>query len=622
MSFDPDVRTYLETRTTAPRGYRHDGAAVAVVSDAPGTAQLHRLDMARLHDGPVAAGDLARLTDHSEPVDGDYLPDRDRLLITTDTGGDERHQLYTIADDPPAPLDVADFAPVAVDPAAVHVAGGVTRDGRRLAYATNRRDGVAFDVLVRDLRHGDERAVWTRGGAVFPAGWSPNGRWLALWRYTDRPGDNRLLLRDVETDDEVELVPHDDGPGASVSAPAWLPDGSACFVSSSVGREFAAVRRIAVGDGAVTDASGAVVVDPGWDTHCAVDRAGRHLLVATNADGVTVAELRDPSSLQVTDVVPLPDAGVAGPFRFSPDGRELIFGFSSARLPGDVWRYDTATRTLTRGTVSPCDVDPGAFVPPDRGVATAGDGTRIPLFVHRPRTGAARHPVVVAVHGGPESQWRPGFDPLVQYLVASGLAVVAPNVRGSTGYGRTFAHLDDVARRGDSIDDLTAVHDWIGATDDLDPDRCALYGRSYGGYMTLSGLVRHPDRWAAGVSVVGIANLVTFLEHTAGYRRAWREREYGSLADDRALLEQLSPITHVDRLRAPLMIVHGRNDPRVPVGEAEQIHDVARRKGLRSELTIYDDEGHRFTRLATRIDASQRIARFLHETLGVGDPHG
>jgi dipeptidyl aminopeptidase/acylaminoacyl peptidase len=265
--------------------------------------------------------------------------------------------------------------------------------------------------------------------------------------------------------------------------------------------------------------------------------------------------------------------------------------------------------------VSPCDVDPATFVPPDLVRVPSFDGLQVPAFVFRPRGVAGRHPVVVVVHGGPESQWRPSFSPLVQYLVAGGFAVVAPNVRGSTGYGRTYQHLDDVDKRLDSVADLAALHDWIATCDDLDEDRCALYGGSYGGYMVLSGLVHQPERWAAGVDVVGIANLVTFLQNTAAWRRAWREREYGSLTHDRELLERLSPIAHVERLRAPLMVVHGRNDPRVPLGEAEQIHAVARAKGLPSELLVYEDEGHGLAKLRNRLDAYPRVAAFLHEVL-------
>jgi dipeptidyl aminopeptidase/acylaminoacyl peptidase len=294
-----------------------------------------------------------------------------------------------------------------------------------------------------------------------------------------------------------------------------------------------------------------------------------------------------------------------------------VFGFSSPLVPGDVWRYDTCTGVTQRLTVSPCDVDPAMFVPAELVRFPSFDGLEVPAFVFRPRTSrGTRHAVVVIVHGGPESQWRPSFSPLVQYLVARGYAVVAPNVRGSTGYGRRYQHLDDGEKRLDAVADLAAVHDWIAATDDLDPGRCALYGGSYGGYMVMSGLVHQPDRWAAAVDVVGIANLVSFLEHTSAWRRAWREREYGSLANDRDLLEHLSPLTHVDRLRAPLLIIHGRNDPRVPLGEAEQIHRIARAKGLRSDLLVYDDEGHGLARLANRLHAYPRVASFLDDVLG------
>jgi dipeptidyl aminopeptidase/acylaminoacyl peptidase len=223
--------------------------------------------------------------------------------------------------------------------------------------------------------------------------------------------------------------------------------------------------------------------------------------------------------------------------------------------------------------------------------------------------------VVVVIHGGPESQYRPSFAPVTQYLVAHGFAVVAPNVRGSTGYGRRYQHLDDVEKRLDSVADLAALHDWLATQPDLDESRAALYGGSYGGYMTLAGLAMQPERWAAGVDIVGMSNLVTFLENTADWRRAFREREYGSLEHDRELLLEASPITHVEDLRAPLFIVHGANDPRVPLSEAEQIHEVLTGQGVRCELLVYDDEGHGLSKLPNRLDAYPRIAAFLHDVL-------
>ena len=633
----PDIRPYLEIRTAMPAGFSPDGTRLLISSDLPGSAQVHRLDLggpggpgddaAPGDPGspaapalPVAAEDLAVVTRFEEPIGAGYLPadptgqGRVRLLLATDRGGNERHQLFTATDRPATPLRSADdLEPLVVDDDHIHRPGGVTRDGRWLAYATNRGDGVAFDTWVRDLLTGTERRVLATGGWTGPGGFSPDGRWLAVGELTTRAGDNRVLLVDLAADgggDPIELAPHPQA-AAAVGTPAWLPDGSAFFFATDVGREHVGIAR-GTPDGAWT-----FVVEPGWDAGCGLDWSGRHLLVSVNHDGRTRAELRDPVSLEVTAEVPLPGSGVAGNFRFTRDGRWLSFGYSSPLVPGDTWRYDTATGALERLTRSPCGVETSSFVDADLERVTTFDGREIPVFVFRPRSGrGAPHPVVVVLHGGPESQYRPSFSPLAQYLLAHGFTVVAPNVRGSTGYGRSFQHLDDRERRVDAIADLAAVHDWLSTQPDLDERRAALYGGSYGGYLTLAGLAFQPDRWAAGVSVVGMSNLVTFLENTASWRRVYREREYGSLEHDRDLLLELSPITHVERMRAPLLLVHGANDPRVPLSEAEQLHEVLTRRGVRSDLLAYHDEGHGLAKLRNRIDAYPRVAAFLHEVLG------
>jgi dipeptidyl aminopeptidase/acylaminoacyl peptidase len=621
----PDIRPYLEIRTASPTGWSPDGRKLLISSDLPGTAQVHRLDL----DGgelPVAAGSLLQLTGFSEPVGAGYLPadptgrGRERLLLATDRGGNERHQLFTADDGPLEPYrGPDDLDPLVVDDGFIHRPGGVTRDGRTLAYATNRGDGIAFDTWLHDLVTGQERLIYASGGWTGPGGFSPDGRILAVTEVTTQPGDNQVQLVDLEVlgdapaapgnDGLVELAPHDDP--ATVGTPSWLPDGSAFFFSTDVGREFVSVAR------GTPDGSWEVVVEPGWDAGCAVDWQGRHLLIAWNEDGITRAELRDPYTLEVTAKVPLPGNGVAGGFRFSRDGRYLAFSYTSALVPGDAWRYDTETDQLERLTTSPNEVDPAAFVEPELVRFPSFDGLEIPAFVYRPERdeAAGPTPVVAVIHGGPESQYRPSFAPVTQYLVAHGFAVVAPNVRGSTGYGRRYQHLDDVEKRLDSVADLAALHDWLATQPDLDESRAALYGGSYGGYMTLAGLAFQPERWAAGVDIVGMSNLVTFLENTADWRRAFREREYGSLEHDRELLLEASPITHVEDMRAPLCIVHGANDPRVPLSEAEQIHETLTEQGVRCELLVYEDEGHGLSKLPNRLDAYPRIAAFLHDVL-------
>ncbi len=627
-----DIRHYLEIRTAAPTSWAPDGTRLLISSDLPGTHQVHRLDLDKDGGLPRPVEMLTPLTAFEEPIGAGYLPNDPeggpgrRLLLATDRGGNERHQLFTAADEPAQPYEGPDdLDPLVIDEDHIHRPGGVTRDGRYLAYATNRGDGVAFDTWVRDLTDGEERCVFASGGWTSPGGFSPDGRYLAVSELTTKAGDNRVHLVDLRSLDGadgpadadhpavVELAPHEDS--AAVGTPSWLPDGSAFFFSTDVGREFSSIAR------GTPDGVWEIVIEKGWDAGCAIDWQGRHLLVAWNQDGISRAELRDPATLAVTATVPLPGDGVAGGYRFSKDGRELAFPYSSPLVPGDAWRYDTENGMLDRLTVSPCEVDASTFVDAEPVRFPSFDGLEVPAFVFRPTDvdaiGDDPLPVVVMIHGGPESQYRPSFSALTQYLVAHGFAVVAPNVRGSTGYGRTYQELDDVEKRLDSVADLAALHEWLGTQPDLDQDRAALYGGSYGGYMVLAGLAFQPERWAAGVDIVGMSNLVTFLENTSAWRRAFREREYGSLEHDREVLEAASPINRVEDIRAPLFIVHGANDPRVPLSEAEQIHQVLTEHGIRTELRVYHDEGHGLAKLANRIDCYPRVAAFLKEVLGV-----
>ncbi len=217
------------------------------------------------------------------------------------------------------------------------------------------------------------------------------------------------------------------------------------------------------------------------------------------------------------------------------------------------------------------------------------------------------------IHGGPESQRRPSFSAIKQYFLAHGYAVFEPNVRGSTGYGRAYAALDDVEKRMDAVADLEAAAAYLAARSEIDGDRLIAKGGSYGGFMVLSALTEYPDRWAAGIDIVGIANFVTFLENTGSWRRKLREAEYGSLEGDRELLESISPIHAVDRIEAPLFVLHGANDPRVPLEEAEQIAERASEVGVPVRTLIFGDEGHGISKRDNRIEAYSAIVEFLDE---------
>jgi dipeptidyl aminopeptidase/acylaminoacyl peptidase len=222
-----------------------------------------------------------------------------------------------------------------------------------------------------------------------------------------------------------------------------------------------------------------------------------------------------------------------------------------------------------------------------------------------------RMPVIVYAHGGPESQARPTFSGLFQYFLSRGYAVFEPNVRGSTGYGKDYMHLDNIAKRMDAITDVEYGARWLTSQKDIDATKLIIMGGSYGGFVALSSLVTYPERWAAGVDIAGIANFVSFLENTGPWRQALREAEYGSLEYDSTLLKEISPLTHVDKIRAPLFIVQGANDQRVPQPEADQIYEAVKARGIPVEYALYPDEGHGLVKLSNRINAYTRMIDFL-----------
>jgi dipeptidyl aminopeptidase/acylaminoacyl peptidase len=298
---------------------------------------------------------------------------------------------------------------------------------------------------------------------------------------------------------------------------------------------------------------------------------------------------------------------------FSADSSMLSFTLTGPRHPADVWVYDLQrylARQVTRSSLA--GIPRSSFVEPELVHFRSFDELPIPGYLYRPQ-GAAKSglAVVVDVHGGPESQRRTEVSATYQYFLHRGYAVFAPNVRGSTGYGRAYSHLDDVEKRMDSVADLAWAARWLGESGVADPARIAVLGGSYGGFMVLAALTSYPDLWAAGVDIVGIANFVTFLENTGPWRRHLREAEYGALDRDRALLESISPIHKVDRISAPLMVIHGANDPRVPVGEAEQIVASLRRRERDVEYLRFEDEGHGIVKLSNRLLCYPAIAQFL-----------
>jgi len=590
----PSLRELLEVSWALPAGLRDDGTAL-VRWNVPGSFQLYLVP---------PGGAPVQLTDLGEPVDGMFVPGSDRILLSVDVGGNERAQLYLMDARPDAAPE-----PLVVEPEYLHVTPRLDTDGQRLAYACNRRNGRDLDVYVRDLSTGSERCVLSDSGYCEVAGFSPDGRWLAVLRLTERSGDNDLHLVDLHGGDDILVEPEERD--ARFGPPAWTPDSSAFHFATSSGRDTTAIARYELGS-----RTWRYVIESDWDLECVGDRYGNVLWVEANEDGASRLDLFDPETATPLRMVELPDAGMIDAIVTSPDGRHVAFGFSSPRQTWDAWLADAGSGAARRLTESPTPVPGEALVEPTFERFASFDEELVPLLSFVPQLTNGPVPVVLEIHGGPEAQRRPMWMPLVQYLTAQGFAVVQPNVRGSTGYGKRYEHLDDGRRRLDAVRDVAALHDRLRADPRLDADRAVLYGASYGGYMVLACLAFEPERWAGGVAVVPISSFVTFLRNTSEYRRAFREREYGSLEHDLEFLVEASPITHVDRIRAPLFLIHGANDPRVPPSEAEQIHRALRERGVRTELFVYDDEGHGLQKLANKLDAYPRVVRFVDEILG------
>jgi dipeptidyl aminopeptidase/acylaminoacyl peptidase len=303
---------------------------------------------------------------------------------------------------------------------------------------------------------------------------------------------------------------------------------------------------------------------------------------------------------------------------WSQDGERLAITFMSATDTADIFVWDVREERLWPATHSAMGGIPrSAFVEPSLVRYPTFDGRDIPAFLYLPQDRPGQDlPVVIMVHGGPESQARPLFDPITQYLVARGYGVMWPNVRGSTGYGYEYQSLDDVRLRMNSVADLQHAALWLQNSGIADPARIAVMGGSYGGFMVLSAITTYPRLWAAAVDIVGIANFVTFLENTGPWRRKLRESEYGSLENDREFLQSISPINHVDSIVTPLFVIHGANDPRVPVGEAEQIVVALRERNIPVEYMRFEDEGHGLVKRANRLVAYPAVARFLDTYMG------
>jgi dipeptidyl aminopeptidase/acylaminoacyl peptidase len=605
------LRQYQNVRTATFAGWSPDSKGILITTQFGNTTQLHRVY--------TPGGRREQITFFDEPVKGRFLPrTKDgAILLSMSKGGNENYQVYLFE---PATGKTT----LVTDGKSRNELEAIDPDGKRMVIASNKRNGRDTDLYIVDPRQPDslKMLLQTKGDFWNAMDWSHAGvPALLINRYVSINETYPAVL-DIKTGTKTVLPI----PGKGKVAFGDLAFGyGGLFVSTDARGEFLELARLPEGDprnhrdfkGNYEWLTGNIP----WNvTGIKVNPKLPVMAFTVNEDGASALYLLDDLPGKKPQRVKLP-LGIVTGLRFSPDSMNLGFTLARPDAPADAYSIDLEDHQLTRWTYSEAGgLNPASFVTPQRIKFRSFDKLEVPAYYYQPRSAAAGKPapVIVWIHGGPESQYRPIFSGLVQFFVNElGCAVLAPNVRGSAGYGKTYLTLDNAEKREDSVRDIGALLDWVATRPELDKSRVAVIGGSYGGYMVLGSLTNFPDRIKAGIDIVGIASFATFLKNTSGYRQDLRRAEYGDERDPKMqkVFARIDPIHNAHKIRSALLVVHGRNDPRVPFSEAEQIVAKVRDNG-RPVWTVYaDNEGHGFARRENRDYLNAVMALFLRENL-------
>ncbi|MDB5339263.1 MAG: ptpA 1 [Planctomycetaceae bacterium] len=596
------LQKYQAIRHARFRGWSPDGKGMLIQTQFGNTPQLHRV--------LTPGADRTQVTFEAEPVDGRFVPNRtDGILTIMSAGGNENDQLYW--------RPWGDKKPqLMTDGKSRNILEAVSNDGYWMVIASNRRNGRDMDILLGDLR---QPGNWTELLQVDKATWqvlgfSPDGRELLVMRVVSI-NERYPALLNIES---KKLTPIPPPPGTegkvAIGTGAFASDGKSIYLTSDANSEFLRLAQVKLPELTYDWLTPGIPADI---DHLAVDKHSSRLAVTANADGRGSIYVLDGKELKLISG----HDWVVDSLEFSPDGKQLGFTWSPPDGPSEAYSIPLPRGLSVRWTTSETEgFSPGSFVKPKLVVFPTFDQREVQGYVFKPKTASNAHraPVLISIHGGPEGQYRPYFSGTDQYYVNElGIAVICPNVRGSAGYGKTYLQLDNGDKREDSVKDIGALLDWIKLQPDLDSERVAVIGASYGGYMVLGSLVMHGERLRAGIDIVGIANFITFLENTSEYRRDLRRVEYGDERDAhmRAVFEKISPAKNADKIKSALLVAHGKNDPRVPFSEARQIAPLVRKNG-QDVWTVYaDNEGHGFRKKDNRDYFAAVTTMFLQQHL-------
>ncbi|MEO6325037.1 MAG: S9 family peptidase [Thermoanaerobaculia bacterium] len=567
-------------------------------------------DVPQIHRVVMPGGARTQLTFYPERVtSARWRPKTaDGFVFSKDLGGGEFFQLYWRE-------AASGKTTLLTDGKSRNTGGAFSLDGSLMAYMSTRRNKKDNDIYVMSPTDpkSDRRVLEVEGGGWGASDFSPDKKRLLVEEYISAT-ESRVHLLDVAAGTKALLTPA--GEKAFYGSASFSRDGKGVYLVTDHGSEF---QKLAYMDVASKKLEILTASIP-WDVSTyELSEDGKKLAFVANEGGAETLHLMELPSRKALPLPKLPLGTIAG-VRFHSNSRDLAFSLSSARSPSDVYSIDTATGKLERWTESETGgLDASKFSEAESISWKSFDGKMISGFLYEPAASfAGPRPVVINIHGGPEGQYQPGFLGRNNfYLNELGVALLFPNVRGSSGFGKSYLSLDDAAKREDSVSDIGALLDWIKAQPGLDASRVMVTGGSYGGYMTLASMTHYNDRFRCALDVVGISNFVTFLEHTESYRQDLRRAEYGDERDPkmRELLMKISPLTSVGKISKPMFIVQGKNDPRVPFTEAEQMVAAIKKNGGPVWYLLANDEGHGFGKKKNADFQFLATIRFMEEHL-------
>ncbi|MBC6608238.1 S9 family peptidase [Hymenobacter sp. BT188] len=571
-------------------------------------------DAAQVHHVAAPGADRRQLTFFPEPVGGASVspdPKHNGFVFSKDVGGNENRQNYW--------FDRATGQYTLLTDGKSQNGGVLwSTRGDRYVYNSTRRNGRDYDLYMAPVGNPKaEKRLLEVSGSWNAADWSPDDQTIVAQEYISA-NESHLFLLDVATGKATPLNPKNEK--ISYGSALFSEDGKGLYLVSDEGTEFHTLRYYNLATKQQTPLTAGI----SWDVdEMEMTPKGDLLAFTVNADGFSELYLLTTKTGKYERVKNVPQ-GLIGGLKFSRDGQRLGYTFSNAKTAGDVYSLALKGNQTTRWTQSEIGgLNPATLVEPSLVRYPTfdqinGQPRQIPAFVYKPASRKGKLPVIINIHGGPEGQARPGFDPSTQYMVQElGVAVIFPNVRGSSGYGKTYLAADNGMKREDSVQDIGKLLDWIATQPDLDAGRVAVYGGSYGGYMVLACMTNFNNRLRAGIDVVGISNFVTFLESTSEYRRDLRRAEYGDERDPamRAYMQKIAPLNNVQKITKPMMIVQGQNDPRVPYTEAEQMLSALKKNGNDVYFLMAKDEGHGFRKKSNRDYQSAAMSEFIEQYL-------